>query len=287
MPITWQAKSTESLAAIAAFGHSNAEYGIIKAYEKLSHSANCREPGQSDKEIDVDSIPQTSGIYQILCVPTGKIYIGSSGNVAKRWGVHCKRLRGHCHENSYLQNAWDKYGADAFTFTVLEITPIESLLEREQHWLDALRPYVRDVGFNMSAYAGAPMRGRKHTADTLARMSRKSTGRKHTEKTKRMMSERNKGKRFGTWTAESGRKHAESMRGFKHSPETIERIRSLKLEANAASKAFIVTFPDGHEETITNLAAFCRLHDLSVDCMRNIAHGKGQYQHKGWKCRRA
>lgn len=46
-----------------------------------------------------------------------------------------------------------------------------------------------------------------------------------------------------------------------------------------------VTNPSGRHETITNLAQFCRSHDLSYDAMCSVVMGR-QRQHRGWKVKR-
>ena len=231
------------------------------------------------------SIPRTSGIYQILCVPTGKIYIGSALDLGRRQQKHWSSLRGDRHENSYLQHAWNKYGELAFEFTVLELVLEPFRLEIEQRWLDKLRAYDRDRGFNVSRVAGAPMSGRKHTPESLAKMSQAQQGRKHSEATRNMMSARNKGKVFGVHTPESSRKKSEAGRGRLHSDETKEKMRQSRLANNSAVRAWIVTPPDASEQRIVNLSQFCAAHDLSEDRMRQVARGGGQ--HKGWRCRHA
>lgn len=231
------------------------------------------------------SIPHASGIYQILCVPTGKIYIGSSEDLAIRLRTHRAALRAQRHENSYLQRAWNKYGESAFEFSVIELVLIGFCLEREQYWLDKLRSYDERRGFNISRVAGAPMAGRKHTPESLARMSAVQRGRKHTPETRQKIADHHRGKVFGVQTAESLRKRAEASRGRKHSPETIEKMRQARLANNPAIRQWIVTDPDGNDLHITNLSQFCAAHGLSDDCMRQVM--KTGRQHRGWRCRHA
>lgn len=233
------------------------------------------------------SIPHASGIYQILCVPTGKIYIGSSEDLAIRLRTHVAALRSQRHENSYLQRAWNKYGESAFEFSVIELVLVGFCLEREQYWLDKKRSYEERRGFNISRVAGAPMAGRKHTPETLAKMkaSRLASGYKHSAETRQKMSDQNRGKIFGVQTEESRRKRAESGRGRKHSPETIEKMRQARLANNPAIRQWIVTDPDGTELHITNLRQFCAAHGLSADCMQHVMRTGGQ--HRGWRCRHA
>lgn len=63
-------------------------------------------------------IPRTSGVYQILCLPTGKVYVGSAVDLYGRWRDHRRYLRQGIHHNKYLQAAWDKYGEESFEFWV-------------------------------------------------------------------------------------------------------------------------------------------------------------------------
>lgn len=139
-----------------------------------------------------DSIPAASGIYRITCVPTDKFYIGSTANLRKRCREHFSKLRSGKHCNQRLQNAWEKYGSNAFTFEVIELVLSSFLIEREQHWIDSLHPH-----FNLAPVAGSLL-GMEHTPE-------------HREKIK---------------VALLGK--PSPMRGIARSPETIEKIKSTK-----------------------------------------------------------
>lgn len=79
------------------------------------------------------------GIYQIVNTKTNKRYIGSSKALANRKYDHFGKLRHNTHHNTYLQNAYNKYGESAFIFDVLEtLKPedIDNLLNREQYYID-------------------------------------------------------------------------------------------------------------------------------------------------------
>lgn len=77
-----------------------------------------------------------SGIYWIVG-PTGKAYIGSSQNIARRLGAHRAELRRGKHKNSQLQRAVNKYGIDTFEFSTIEHCAIERLIEREQFYINS------------------------------------------------------------------------------------------------------------------------------------------------------
>lgn len=98
-----------------------------------------------------------SGIYRILNNATGDYYIGSSVNIENRWRRHKNQLKTATHGNIFLLRAWEKYGENAFSIDVLETCEPsrEVLLEREQHYLDALKPT-----YNMLPVAGSRLGSR-------------------------------------------------------------------------------------------------------------------------------
>src|SRR5258707_13712753 len=68
---------------------------------------------------NLNAIPTASGIYKITCTANKRIYIGSAVNLRQRRSEHFSGLQHSTHHNPILQNAWNKYGPDAFTFEVL------------------------------------------------------------------------------------------------------------------------------------------------------------------------
>jgi group I intron endonuclease len=87
-----------------------------------------------------------TGVYRILNLLNGKLYIGSSKNIKERWQQHVSRLNKGTHPSKKLLNAWRKYGSDAFQFEMVELCDVLVLLKREQHWLDSTRAFK--VGYN-------------------------------------------------------------------------------------------------------------------------------------------
>ena len=61
-----------------------------------------------------------SGIYEITNLINNKIYIGSSINIKKRWKDHILLLKNQKHINVHLLNAWNKYGEENFSFSIIE-----------------------------------------------------------------------------------------------------------------------------------------------------------------------
>lgn len=92
------------------------------------------------------------GIYQIRNVFNGRVYIGSSFDIAARWREHKYDLRMNRHRNQHLQNAYNKYGKDAFVYEVLEILDEdqkELQFEREQYWIDLKEACNKTKGYNI------------------------------------------------------------------------------------------------------------------------------------------
>ena len=114
----------------------------------------------------------TSGVYQITEVSTGRKYIGSSVTIEKRWYRHLWSLRHGAHPNRFLQRVFDKGGEAGLSFSVLEETA--DTLAREQAWILSTSPEM-----NLCPVAGAPMAGRKHSAETRELMSKSPEQREH------------------------------------------------------------------------------------------------------------
>ena len=193
-----------------------------------------------------------TGIYKIICLSNNKIYIGSSNNIYKRWNEHIWELNNNKHDNKHLQRAWDKYGQDNFIFEIIEECNIEDKLYREQYYLDLYKSYDRDIGFNISKNALAPMDGRKHSEETKKHFSEIRKGRTgtmknkhHSEETKLKISEATKGENnpfYGKHhTEETKIKISEANSGRHHTEETKIKIsEATKGDNNPASREVYV-----------------------------------------------
>ena len=218
-----------------------------------------------------------SGIYRIDG-PNGKFYIGSAKRFKTRWSGHLSHLRKGTHANQKLQMAWNKYGEQAFVFSIVEVVDDHSkLIEREQHWIDKTEAVAN--GYNILLVADrrtglkaseATKRkqsiahtGRKHgpmSEEQKAYYSSLYSGRKLSEETRRRMSEARTGREFSDETRqkiaavhlgkpksdEHKAKLSAAKLGKKQSPEMIEaRMRGmrearLKRQTTAASAAFFI-----------------------------------------------
>ena len=68
------------------------------------------------------------GIYKITNLINNKCYIGQSQDIATRFREHRYLLRQNKYGNNKIQNAWNKYGEEAFDFTY-EVFDLENAAE--------------------------------------------------------------------------------------------------------------------------------------------------------------
>lgn len=169
------------------------------------------------------------GIYAIIHKATGNRYVGQSNDVAVRLYTHKWHLNRGSHVNPKLQSAWSKYGETEFEFVVLEECDADYLTAREQFYIDQ-KPW-----FNVNLVAEAPpMLGRKHTAETRAKIGAAKKGGSVSAGTRAKMSASMKGlKRTEEAKAKMRmRRHTEEtkakMRGKKHTEETKVKMRGVR-----------------------------------------------------------
>lgn len=74
-----------------------------------------------------------TGIYTITNVWSGRVYVGSSIDVHKRWKEHKYNLKEGKHHNHHLQRVYNKYGKSTFRYSVLEECSEDVLLDRERY----------------------------------------------------------------------------------------------------------------------------------------------------------
>lgn len=214
--------------------------------------------------------PHASGVYQIRCVPTGKIYIGSAVNLRKRWEQHRRGLRKGDHGNRYLQSAWNKYSEENFAFEVLELVDVSDLMEAEQEWIDSTACIDRDIGFNI-----------RDTAESSGSFKAQEwegfidpEGNEVTITNLEEFCRTHNLTRASMWSLAKGNRKLKSHKGWTHKNSVRQR------DYIKTHEGFID--PKGNQVgPITNLAEFCRQH--SLDTTHMIAVAKGRIcSHRGW-----
>lgn len=194
---------------------------------------------------------EVSGIYKITNIVNFKSYIGSATCLKSRlYYSHLKELRDNIHYNKKLQNAFNKYGEQNFTFEILEECEKEKLIEREQYYFDTLKPEYNicqiagnTLGVKRSDETklllsqinkGKPnLKNRKPKSDEVKeKISKTLKGRKLSDEVRSNMSRGMTGK---VKTKEHLEKIANKLRGRKRSPQEIENYK-LAIEKRKQQK---------------------------------------------------
>ena len=83
------------------------------------------------------------GIYKITNKINGKIYVGQSNDIQRRFLEHTHRNK------LQIDMAIQKYGKENFIFEILEECPIEQLNEREMYWIETLNSFKNGYNYTL------------------------------------------------------------------------------------------------------------------------------------------
>jgi len=92
---------------------------------------------------DVKFITKNPGVYYLKIKEVN--YVGSSVSLKTRVQEHLSKLVNKKHENSRMQNTFNKYGEESFFFSILESFDeirYDDLLQKEKDWIDLLGPVL-------------------------------------------------------------------------------------------------------------------------------------------------
>lgn len=226
-------------------------------------------------------------IYLITNQTNQKCYIGQTiQKPSLRWRHHKANKK-----FSSLYNDIRLFGSENFTFEVIleaenqdELNKLEIVAIQHFQSTNSEKGYNIELGGNgkgktshvtkqklSEMFTGSknPFYGKKHTQESLDKMSKANIGRISSNKGKALSSETKEKLRISKIGIPNLK-----LRGRKFSDSTKEKF------ANNKAKYYIVTFPDGHEETIFNLTKFCRENSLAQGSMYYAMKHKNP--HKGF-----
>lgn len=111
------------------------------------------------------------GVYKIVNKATGQCYVGQSLRMHKRLKEHFRLLRWNKHTNPHLQNAYNKYGAEAFEGTVEVVCEdVEEMDRLENAFIQGAAVFDQPTVYNIADWAKAPMRGKTHPPEVRERI---------------------------------------------------------------------------------------------------------------------
>lgn len=216
------------------------------------------------------------GVYEILNVITGDLYIGSTKNLKDRFYSHRNSLRREGHANKHLQSSYNKYGVRNFVFNIILVCGLENLFLWEDKIVDTLKP-----SFNKRPVAHTNL-GLKMSEETKLKISLAHKGKNNTTEYQRMIiSKTHKGK---IMSEEVREKIRVKLLGRKMSPKSCEKKRLSRLGKVQYCKTYAgLVSPDGTiYKDITNMSKFGREHGFNKKHIWAVLVGKVS-QHKGWR----
>ena len=79
----------------------------------------------------LDTVKKVRGIYKVTNKINGKVYIGQSVDIGRRWHAHMTAK-----DDIYFHKAIQKYGVENFEWEVIEQCKKSELDERESYWIE-------------------------------------------------------------------------------------------------------------------------------------------------------
>lgn len=161
-----------------------------------------------------------SGVYRWTNKINGKTYIGSSINLGPRLQQYYGKSLANNQKTSLIYRAILKHGHENFTLEILEYCGKDETIQREQYYMDLLKPV-----YNILLVAGSPL-GRKLPLEVKIQMAKSKLGFTHSEETKALMSDLAKNRIFSDITRS---RLSFARKGKKLSLETLTKMSEAKL----------------------------------------------------------
>lgn len=164
---------------------------------------------------------QLPGIYVIKNNITKQFYIGSTTMMClKRISHHYNRLINNKHKNTHLQNSWNKYSENNFSFIIIMNCNKNDCLNIEQRYINFF--INKNVLFNINPLAsGTPSMSKESISKRAETMKRKYASGEITSFFKKGFTPWNKGKKY----------HQKNKVNYtKPSQETFNKIKEKHRE---------------------------------------------------------
>ena len=196
------------------------------------------------------------GIYKITS-PTGKIYIGQSVDIKRRWRYH--RCLSDSHRINILYRSFIKHGVDNHKFEILEECDSKLLNERERFYIEKYDTFQTLNGMNLTKGGDSKVEFSESTIQkiSLAKKGKRPVhliGYTHSDETKELLRQKSIGNK--NWL---GKHHSEETKeklriistGKTYSEETRRKI-GLKSKGNKYRLGFTYTEDEKKEIAIRN-----------------------------------
>jgi len=174
----------------------------------------------TQKEAILNDNKEKSGVYCWTKIESGKMYVGSSVDLYRRFIQYYNiKYITRTAKSSLICRALLKHGYSKFKLEILEYCKSSDVINREQHYIDLLKPE-----YNILQVAGS-LFGYKHTEESLAKMKEIALNR--SDETKAKLRDAALGKTYNH-TEETKIKLIDAILGRKHSEETRKLLSFIQ-----------------------------------------------------------
>lgn len=199
---------------------SRVYYSLHSSVSYSSHSSVSYSNADTQKESILNENKGKAGVYRWTNKDSGKIYVGSSIDLYRRFTNYYNiKYITRTAKSSPICRALLKYGYSHFELDILEYCDPKDVIEREQYYIDLLKPE-----YNVLKVAGS-LFGYKHTPESLAKMREIALNR--SEETKAKLREAALGRTYNH-TEETKMKLRDAILGIKRSEETRAKLRIIQ-----------------------------------------------------------
>lgn len=174
----------------------------------------------TQKESILNDNKSKAGVYCWTHLESGKKYVGSSIDLYRRFMQYYNiKYITRAAESSLICRALLKYGYSSFKLEILEYCDPSTIIEREQYYIDLLKPE-----YNILQVAGS-LFGYKHTPESLEKMREIALNR--SDETKAKLREAALGKTYNH-TEETKIKLRDAALGRNHSEDTKAKLKVIQ-----------------------------------------------------------
>lgn len=224
-------------------------------------------------------------IYKITNLINGKVYIGQTNNLKRRWHQykHASKQSEHC---QLITKAIAKYGIDNFKIEKIdEVDSREEANEKEEYYMNLYDSRNLNVGYNIMT-GGGVFGVTDYVKDKISKglleyyktHNGTNYGKKFTEKHKLAMSisaigkpGTNTGKKF---TEEHKDKISKSNMYKKHSDETLKKISSFRIGKSPPNKRITNEIIIDVRKNYLSIKEFSKKYNFSETTIRDILYNK-------------
>tara|TARA_R100001086_G_scaffold220249_1_gene137118 strand:+ start:1517 stop:2179 length:663 start_codon:yes stop_codon:yes gene_type:complete len=206
----------------------------------------------------------TSGVYIIYNTISNSFYIGSSKNIEKRLKTHLRKINNNSHINPILINAFNKYDKKDFIYSILKTCVENDILYWEQYYIDKYNPE-----YNIAKNVCAPMKGRKHKKETIAKFKNRkvSKGKNHYMKQIGPSDSHRKN------MSKSRKKHKWSEETKKKMSQTAKKLNSIsRINHNKKKKPVI----DSNGNRFDSLKSAAKFWNISFQAICDNLKGRSE-----------